>query len=167
MSADIRHPLSNYLPTRPIGPMRSPARVLGWFSIGLGLAELAMPRALSRAAGMPDRPTLVRCYGLREIGVGIGLLLSRDPQPWLWARAAGDVLDIATVGTGLMTGGARPWRTLTSIVMLAGVAAVDVQVANAATPKAAKTMQYDYSRRSGFPKPAAEMRGAATRGFGA
>ena len=38
------HPLSRVLPTRPFGPMRSPARALGWFSIGLGLAELTMPQ---------------------------------------------------------------------------------------------------------------------------
>ena len=38
MSNSITHPMSRVLSTRPKGPMRSPARVLGWFSIGLGLA---------------------------------------------------------------------------------------------------------------------------------
>ena len=30
------------------------ARGLGWFSIGLGLAQLAAPRTLSRIIGLPD-----------------------------------------------------------------------------------------------------------------
>ena len=70
---DFTHPLSKALPKTPIGPMRAPARALGWFSIGLGLAELAMPRKLARAAGMPNVPALTRFYGLREIGTGIHL----------------------------------------------------------------------------------------------
>ena len=163
MSRSIRHPLSKYLPTKPEGPMRSPARVLGWFSIGLGIAELALPGALARAAGMRSRPALVRTYGLREIGVGIGLLTSRDPAPWLWGRVAGDALDIATVGSGPLTGGSRPWRTLVSVALLGGIALVDARCAKAAAPKPSHGRRPDYSERSGFPKPAAAMRGAANR----
>ncbi len=161
MNMPVTHPLSRYLPTHPIGPMRSPARVLGWFSIGLGLAELLMPRAVARAAGMPVTSSLVRGYGLREIGVGIGLLTARNPQPWLWARVAGDALDIATVTSGAST---RPLRTLLSVAVLAGVTAIDVQCARAAAPKKLRgPSRHDYSARSGFPKPAAQMRGAAKR----
>jgi len=159
-----QHPLSKILPKHPIGPMRSPARALGWFSIGLGLAELAMPRTLARAAGMPNLPTLTRTYGLREIGTGIGILTSKDPSPWLWGRVAGDALDIATVGTGLVTAG-RPLRTLGSVAMLLGIAYIDMKVAQAAPPqtKREKRALHDYSARSGFPRPAAEMRGIARK----
>ena len=167
MSRTIRHPLSKYLPKKPEGPMRSPARALGWFSIGLGFAELAIPGVLARVAGMPSRPALMRAYGLREIGVGIGLLLSRNPQPWLWGRVAGDTLDIATVGIGPLLGGRRPLRTLTSVVVLAGIAAIDASCAKAAKPKVRQMSSHDYRGRSGFPKPAAEMRGAATKPLGA
>ena len=128
------HPLSRVLPTRPMGPMRVPARALGWFSIGLGLAELAMPRRLARIAGAPNAPTLTRIYGLREIGTGIGILTSKDPSPWLWGRVAGDALDVATVGAGLVTRG-RPVRTLASVAMLLGVAYVDMKVAEKAPPE--------------------------------
>ena len=160
----VAHPLSKILSNHPIGPMRSPARALGWFSIGLGLAELAMPRTLARAAGMPNLPTLTRTYGLREIGTGIGILTSKDPSPWLWGRVAGDALDIATVGTGLVTAG-RPLRTLGSVAMLLGIACIDMKVAQAAPPRARrdKRAQHDYSARSGFPRPAAEMRGIARK----
>jgi hypothetical protein len=160
----VEHPLSKILPQHPIGPMRSPARALGWFSIGLGLAELAMPRTLARAAGMPNLPTLTRTYGLREIGTGIGILTAKDPSPWLWGRVAGDALDIATVGTGLVTAG-RPLRTLGSVAMLLGIAYIDMKVAQAAPPQARRNKRalHDYSARSGFPRPAAEMRGIALK----
>ena len=158
------HPMSRALPSRPLGPMRSPARALGWFSIGLGLAELAMPRTVARAAAMPNLPRLTRAYGLREIGTGIGILTSKDPSPWLWGRVAGDALDIATVGAGIFSQ-RRPARTLASIAMLLGVAYLDLKVAEGAPPakKMAKRSLRDYSARSGFPRSAAEMRGVALR----
>jgi hypothetical protein len=164
MSNSTLHPLSRILPTKPYGPMRSPARALGWFSIGLGLAELAMPRQLARIAGAPNAPTLTRIFGLREIGTGIGILTSKDPSPWLWGRVAGDALDVATVGAGLVTRG-RPLRTLASVAMLLGIAYVDMKVAEGAPPakKREKRSSRDYSGRSGFPRPATEMRGIARK----
>jgi hypothetical protein len=163
--ASVTHPLSRAFSTKPQGPMRSPARVLGWFSIGLGLAELAMPRAMSRAAGLSSSPRLMRAYGLREIGVGIGLLNARDPAPWLWGRVAGDALDIATVGSGFVSPRTDPMRTMVSLAFLAGITALDAATAKGAAQKAIPHSGRDYSGRSGFPKPASEMRGiAATRG---
>src|ERR1700712_817450 len=73
------------------------ARALGWFSIGLGIAELIAPRAICRACGMADQPMLVRAYGVRELVCGIGLLVAKNPRPFVWARVAGDALDISTV----------------------------------------------------------------------
>ncbi len=155
----IVHPMSRLLPKRPEGPMRAPARALGWFSIVLGTAELLMPRAVSHAAGMKGRgAALLRLHGLREIGVGIGLLTSRDPAPWLWGRVAGDAVDIATVSTGLVAG--KPLRALGTLAMLSGVTAVDARCAEAAG-RGPRQAVVDYSDRSGFPKPADEMRGAA------
>lgn len=162
MEHDLKyqHPLSNAFSNRPKGPMRSPARGLGWFSIGLGLAEVLMPRAVARLAGAPNLPLVTRLHGLREIGVGVGLLMSRDPQPWLWGRVAGDVVDIATVLPGLATSG-RPGRTMVSLAVLGGVLYVDMKTAELAAPRKATDVIHDYSNRSGFPKPASEMRGAA------
>ncbi len=42
------------------------ARGLGWFSIGLGLAELIAPGALNRSLGMREHNALVRGFGLRR-----------------------------------------------------------------------------------------------------
>ena len=41
------------------------ARFLGWFSIGLGVAELIAPGALNRSLGMREHNSLVRAFGLR------------------------------------------------------------------------------------------------------
>jgi hypothetical protein len=164
MNTSTLHPLSRVLPTTPKGPMRAPARALGWFSVALGLAELALPRRLARIAGVPNVPTLTRAYGIREIGTGIGILTSKDPTPWLWGRVVGDALDVATAGAGLLVA-RRPARTLVSLALLLGVAYVDMQVAAAAPPdrKRSKQPTHDYSNRSGFPKPAEQMRGIASR----
>jgi hypothetical protein len=46
---------------------------LGWFSVGLGLAELLAPRTVSRLIGAPYKPALIPALGLREIATGIRL----------------------------------------------------------------------------------------------
>ena len=102
------------------------ARGLGWFSIGLGTMELLMPGALARLLGLRGQENLVRSYGLREIGTGIGILRSQDPTGWIWGRVGGDVLDIATVAIGLR--GPRRGNAVLALVSLAGVTAVDAVV---------------------------------------
>jgi hypothetical protein len=78
---------------------------LGWFSIGLGLAEVLAPRTLERVLGIKHHGFLLRVMGLREIASGVGILTGRRPSGWLWARAGGDVIDIAgQYRTGLRGG---------------------------------------------------------------
>src|SRR5215213_2735411 len=72
------------------------ARALGWFSIGLGVAEIAAPRSFTRALGMEGKEGFVRACGAREIASGM-LSLSVDKEKGLWSRVAGDGLDIATL----------------------------------------------------------------------
>ncbi len=102
------------------------AQGLGWFSIGLGAAELLMPRVLTKLLGLRGQENLVRSYGLRELGTGIGILRSQDPTAWIWGRVGGDVLDIATVAMGLR--GPRRGNAALALVSLAGVTAVDAVV---------------------------------------
>lgn len=138
------------------------AQGLGWFSIALGIAELAMPRTIARASGIKQHAALVRLYGLREIATGLGILKSADAAPWLWARVGGDMLDMATVATDRPRR-RRSWaRTGATLANLATVAAVDLYAANAyRRPPRRPGVDYpDYSDRSGFPRSADEMRGA-------
>ena len=135
------------------GRAQAVARALGWFSIGLGLAELLAPRMVARASGMEGRERLLQAYGVREIASGLGILLSLNPRPWVASRVAGDALDIATPTTG------RSTNATAALAAVAGVAALDVYATAALQPEARPF--FDYSMRSGFPRPASEMRGAA------
>ena len=82
-----------------IGSARRTSRpaASGWFSIGLGLAECLMPRTMARAVGLEGKENLLRAFGMREIATGVGLLMSRDPEPWVWGRVAGDALDLGAL----------------------------------------------------------------------
>src|SRR5690348_17700672 len=76
------------------------ARGLGWFSLGLGVAEVIAPRAIGRVAGAGARKkeSLIRSYGVREIVAGVGVLATTHSAGWLWARVAGDAVDLASSG---------------------------------------------------------------------
>ncbi|HEU4643221.1 MAG TPA: hypothetical protein VFS44_12275 [Gemmatimonadaceae bacterium] len=74
------------------------ARGLGYASFGLGLAELAAPAWLEKQLGVRNHRRLVRALGAREILAGAGVLARRRPAAGLWARAAGDVMDLALLG---------------------------------------------------------------------
>src|SRR3954453_21931986 len=90
-------------PSTGRGPDRSGqalARGLGWFSIGLGLAEVPAPRRLARAAGIDDREEAARACGILEIAMGVGILGSDNPAPWIWGRGAGGALDVAILAAG-------------------------------------------------------------------
>src|SRR4051812_35570191 len=57
---------------------------LGWFSIGLGVAQLLAPDRLSNLIGVrasDDARTLQRVVGVREVMAGVGILTGR-PRPW-------------------------------------------------------------------------------------
>jgi hypothetical protein len=151
-------------PTRGARTADRVARGLGWFSIGLGLAELLMPRVMARATGMKGSDRLLQAYGVREIATGLALLKSRDPTPWLWARVGGDALDIATLGR---EGRLRRPGTAIALAAVAGVTAIDFAAAQVlrADARRAQRPLYDYSGRRGLPLPAQEMRGAALLDF--
>ena len=135
------------------GRAQAVARALGWFSIGLGLAELFAPRMVARAAGLDGRERLLQLYGMREIATGIGILCARNPRPWVASRVAGDALDMAT----LIQAGNK--RSLIALAAVGGVTAVDAYAA--ASLHTEPRPFFDYSTRSGFKRAAAEMRGAA------
>lgn len=75
---------------------------LGWFSIGLGLADLLAPRQVARLIGADDDDATTRAVlmgvGVRELACGVGLLSKVRPALWAWARLAGDVMDFALLG---------------------------------------------------------------------
>lgn len=104
---------------------------LGWFSIALGAAELLAPRALDTWLGVGEHENVTRLYGLREIGVGAGILLSRDPTPWLWARVAGDMLDLASLAPALGPDNPQRHIAASAAANVALITAVDAAAAMA------------------------------------
>lgn len=149
---------------RPDPGTRELARGLGWFSIGLGLTEVACGGTIARWLGMPRTAPLIRAYGVRELLQGIGILGASDPTPWISARVAGDALDIATVLPGLGDHNPRKDNVVIALAALAGVTAVDIMCARSLSeaPLApSEKVRRDYRRRSGFRGRAEAMRGAA------
>jgi hypothetical protein len=74
------------------------SRALGIAGIGIGLAEIAAPRWISKRLGVKVRPNLLRVMGAREIASGAGILGRRNAAPGQWSRVIGDVLDVALLG---------------------------------------------------------------------
>jgi uncharacterized membrane protein len=102
------------------------ARGLGWFSIGLGVAELLAPDGIARLVGTRNHKTLLRSYGLRELAAGIGILARpSNPAPFVWSRVAGDLVDLASLGGTLANPLNSRGNTLASIAAVAGVTVVD------------------------------------------
>jgi uncharacterized membrane protein len=105
---------------------RQLGQILGVVSIGLGLAELLAPRAVSRAIGVGDHPAIMRMVGAREVVTGLGILSERAPGAWAWARVAGDAIDLALLGAATSSPGADPRRIAAATAGVLGVAALDV-----------------------------------------
>jgi uncharacterized membrane protein len=103
-------------------------KALGWFSVGLGIAQLMAPRAVSRMTGVGDKPQLVRALGLREIASGIGILSQRNPSGWLWSRVAGDAMDLALLGRAARSPDVdiQPKRVALVAAAVTGVAVLDL-----------------------------------------
>jgi uncharacterized membrane protein len=105
------------------------ARGLGWFSIGLGLAQLVAPRRLARLIGLPGGPLPVwtmRAIGLRELAAGVGILARPRPTGWLWARVAGDAIDLALLGRAMGARKAARARIPIALTSVVGVTALDL-----------------------------------------
>ena len=106
------------------------AKGLGWFSIGLGLAELLAPRAIANISGVSNKHTgLIRLYGLREIGAGITIFAQKHPTEGVWSRVVGDALDLASLGIAATNPEAKLGRVAFATANVLAVTALDVMCA--------------------------------------
>lgn len=112
--------------------MRQLVEGLGLFSLGLGTAQLLAPGAMNRLIGVDDdaksRAVMRWLGGAREVAAGVGIESRYRPDLWLWARVAGDMLDLSMLGAVL----ASPRRDLAgrSRAAVATAAVVGVTVAD-------------------------------------
>jgi hypothetical protein len=105
------------------------AKVLGWFSLGLGLTQLAAPRQVANMIGLPgddNEQTIMRLIGLREIVSGVGILAQAKPTPWLWSRVGGDAMDLALLRSAMDVPEARKDRVTAATIAVMGITAADL-----------------------------------------
>ena len=103
------------------------ARGLGWFSIGLGITQIAAPRVIARLIGLKGNGRLMRMVGIREIATGVGILSRRKPTGWLWSRVGGDLMDLTILGTALVSPSVNRRRVATATAAVTGVTMLDIR----------------------------------------
>ena len=142
------------------------ARALGWFSVGLGIAELTAPGRLARTLGLDDKKGLIGAYGARELASAVPTL-SIDKPIGLAARLGGDALDLGTLATGLRRDNPKRRNAAIATALVAGITLLDllaytgVKAAHRRTPGSDR----DYSDRSGLPRGSEASRGLARADF--
>jgi uncharacterized membrane protein len=104
------------------------ARGLGWFSIGLGLAEVLAPGGIAKITGVSKKNTgLIRLFGLREIASGIGIFSQgHRPTEAVWSRVVGDALDLACLGAAFASPKTKKGRLAFATANVLAVTALDV-----------------------------------------
>lgn len=108
------------------------AKLLGLFSLGLGVSQLAAPDGFARLIGLRPRAgtrRTLRALGVREILSGVSILAGHRSAGPVWARVAGDAVDLALLGTAYTKRGNNTGRLLAATGAVAGVALLDAYAA--------------------------------------
>jgi len=116
------------------------ANGLGWFSVGLGLAEIMAPGKVAQLIGVPDEDktrSLLRFYGFRELAAGVGILSQPRSAGWVWGRVAGDLVDLASLASAMNSDGSEKTKVATATAAVLGVTALDVLCAQRLSEKSA------------------------------
>ena len=138
-------------------------RALGWFSVGLGLAELLAAPRLTEALGAEGKENFVRAMGARELVHGV-LCLSVNNDYGAWTRVAGDMVDLAGLAAIYSDDNPKKANVGMAIAAIVGCTIADVAAAqgirNLHNRKGEPAR--DYSDRTGFPKGVGYSRGKAS-----
>ncbi len=117
-------------PGLPSSSAQRLARGLGWFSLGLGFAELLAPRTIANITGVSkERTGLIRLYGLREIAAGVTIFAQKKPREGMWSRVAGDAMDLASLGMSFTSPNAKKGRLAFATANVVAVTALDIMCA--------------------------------------
>lgn len=138
---------------------------LGWFSLGLGLLEVAAAPQLARGLGLRGQENLLRACGLREIATGLGLLVATDRRPWILGRLAGDAMDVALLAANARRN-RHPFGLSFAIASVLTVTVFDLLCAEALrSEEGDRAARADavraYAARSAFPRGTEATRGTA------
>jgi len=122
---------------------------LGYFSIALGLLEVAAPGRLARWLGLEGsraaRNTLL-AFGFRELAAGGMLLRGPAVSTNMWNRVIGDAMDATALGLA-MRGSSRKGAVGGALAFVGGAAVADYLTARALDRRTART----------FPRPASQQ----------
>jgi uncharacterized membrane protein len=118
-------------------------RALGWLSASVGLARIAFPGAVGRCMGTNDGPGLMQAFGVCDLAVGLGLLTSRSPAPWLWCRVANDIVDLTYLANSFGSAKSDKPRVLASALAVAGMTAIDAAGAASVGSRPARQFERD------------------------
>lgn len=108
------------------------ANLLGWFSLGIGLAEIVAPGSVARLIGLRDSKrnrAMLQSMGARELMSGVGILTNRQSSRWMWSRVAGDAIDISLLGVAMNENRDGNGRTAAATAAVLGVTALDLYCA--------------------------------------
>lgn len=109
------------------------ARGMGLLSLGLGLPSVATPDTLVRIMGLRSDSTsrtALTAIGLRETLLGLGILSWPRFSGWMWARVAGDAMDLAALGWLLSQSTRRQRSQLAAVTAgTVGITAMDTWTA--------------------------------------
>jgi uncharacterized membrane protein len=136
------------------------ANGLGWFSIGLGLAQLLSPGGVSRLIGVNDdakNRRLMRAIGMREIATGVGILAKPRPAGWVRARVGGDLVDLTLLGAAFRSDDSEKNRVAMATAAVLGVTALDVMCSGRLSEKANGASEVKVKRAATIRKSREEL----------
>jgi hypothetical protein len=113
---------------------------LGYFSLALGLVELAAPGRLARWLGVEPKTarTIIGLFGARELLAGAMLLRGPAVSTNAWNRVIGDGIDLAALGVAFTRSGRKP-AVAGALGFVAGATIVDVLAARGLDRETART----------------------------
>jgi uncharacterized membrane protein len=127
------------------------ARGLGWFSLGLGAAQLLAPRTVAKIAGVnPDEnQSLIRLFGLRELASGVAIFMQGDrPAEAVWSRVAGDALNLASLGMAFTSPNSQKPKLGFATANVLAITALDVLCAQELSRKNGDATSGENTRKS-------------------
>ena len=113
-------------------PERRVSKFLGAFSLGLGVAQIAVPERVNELIGVKDTPktrTIQRLVGAQELSAGQGIFAFSPPTPILWSRVAGDILHAGLLLKALENRRNDRTKLRNTIAAVAGIGVIDALVA--------------------------------------
>lgn len=113
---------------------------LGYFSIALGLVEVAAPGRLARWLGVENEGAkkTILAYGLRELLAGGALLRGPAVSTNVWNRVIGDLIDAGSLGVAAIRSNRKGAIALAAGVV-AGAFIADLLTARALDKKTGRT----------------------------